>query len=201
MPYRWAFFHGFLWSVFAFLCIAMVVIYRHVKMKEQKMKRYKYSSQRKQSRRFANQACFYVIIYFFNWIFSMIQWTIQQQTGLVYTPILFLQTIFVPSAGFFNALVYIRPRYLRFRENNPTLSFCQRMTAFLRYMWTGESATFGSSAGVIVGSGVEKQEEFKNSEDKVNFDGCEVDRLGRSDSAKSSASSDSQQPFVGSYLE
>jgi len=53
----------------------------------------------------------------------MLQWVLVERTGKVWTPVLFLQTIFVPLAGFFNTLVYLRPRYLRFRHENADMSF------------------------------------------------------------------------------
>jgi len=42
-----------------------------------------------------------------------------------------LFAIFFPLQGFFNALVYFRPRYLRYRQENPEVNMC----SLLSEMW------------------------------------------------------------------
>jgi len=129
--YRWAFFHGPLWAVFGFSVIAMIMMYLSVKKQERAVAAYRMPadpSRRLASSHFAAQACFYIAVFFLTWIFPMVQWVLIEKTGKVYTPILFLQTIFVPLAGFFNFLVYLRPRYRKFRQDHPEISFVFAMS-------------------------------------------------------------------------
>jgi len=100
---------------------------------------------RKVSRRFAQQALFYAIVFCMTWIWSMVNWVVDQKNGFVYTPIIFLQAVFVPSQGFFNTLVYLRPRYLRIRQRHSELSFLQVVQAVCRAVF-GIKATNSSSS-------------------------------------------------------
>jgi len=69
------------------------------------------------SRKFAVQASFYVAAFFVTWIFPMVQFAyIQTSDGTLLFPLLALTVIFAPLQGFFDALIYIRPRYIRYKE-------------------------------------------------------------------------------------
>lgn len=110
------------------MCVSMILIYQNVKSQE-KGPRAPYnlgSRRRRKSEQVAAQGAFYILAYFFTWIFFMVNGSIQQQrTGYVYICILVLQTKFVPLMECFNAMVYIRPRYIGFRRQCPHLSFWQ----------------------------------------------------------------------------
>ena len=152
--YRWAFFHAFLWAIFFFVVVAMIAMYRMVRQQEKDVAKYRVTrrplSNHHHSRRgpglqdlasaqFAKQAFFYIAVYFLTWVFPMVQWVLERETGNIYIPIIFLQAILVPMQGFLNALVYVRPRYLKYRreKNNSTesLSFGQ----LLRNGWKGST--------------------------------------------------------------
>ena len=68
------------------------------------------------SRRVATQAILYQFSFFITWIFPMVQFVVSFQTGDLYFPILVLTVIFTPLQGFGDALIYFRPRYLRYRQ-------------------------------------------------------------------------------------
>ncbi|CAJ1953969.1 unnamed protein product [Cylindrotheca closterium] len=79
------------------------------------------TSSRKQKRhnlsqRFASQAWFYILAFCLTWIFPMITFVIAEVTGYLYFPLLATTVVFNPMQGFFNCLIYIKPRYMRYRE-------------------------------------------------------------------------------------
>ena len=47
----------------------------------------------------------------------------QTVQGKTYYPLLVLMAIFFPLQGFFNAIIYLRPRYLKHKSANPNRSF------------------------------------------------------------------------------
>lgn len=81
--------------------------------------------QAKRKRAVAVQAFLYVAAYFFTMTWAVIVRILESnspkeedETGR-YFPLLVLTNIFTPLQGFFNLFVYSRPRYLRFRKENP----------------------------------------------------------------------------------
>lgn len=115
---RWAFFHAFLWASFLFMAIALIIIYSKIFAIESKTLSSRLSDDNKLtlSRRFAAQAVLYVVSFFAAWIFTMIQWCISSASGDLYYPILVVTVILNPLQGFFNFLIYFRPRFIRLRK-------------------------------------------------------------------------------------
>jgi len=70
----------------------------------------------KLSRRFGSQAAFYILAFFLSWIFPMVMFLVAEVTGYLLYPLLVTTVVFNPMQGFFNCLIYIRPRYIRYRE-------------------------------------------------------------------------------------
>jgi hypothetical protein len=66
---------------------------------------------------FAMQALLYCCAYGITWFFPTTMYILREfvQTP-VYIPLLYLINIFLPLQGFWNAFIYIRPRYLRYRR-------------------------------------------------------------------------------------
>lgn len=85
-----------------------------------------------QSRQIASQAMFYVGSFYLTFAFP--SWTRIYQLTMNKQPpfaVIALFAIFFPLQGFFNALVYFRPRYLRYRKENPDVKIC----LLLSEMW------------------------------------------------------------------
>lgn len=137
--YRWAFFHAILWACFAYVSIAMLLIYLKIRRAEvvsrqyrepednlniecttasQQEKKQKNEYSRRLSRRFGVQACYYVAAFCVTWIFPMAQFVVTQRNGHLYFPLLALTVVFNPLQGFWNAMIYIRPRYLAYRKRS-----------------------------------------------------------------------------------
>jgi hypothetical protein len=118
--YRWVFFHAELLAMFGFTAVSLFIIYRFILVRERAIDRYRISEQEKKnrvlSRQFAVQASAYVAAFFISWIFPMVRIIVAELTDQIYTPLIFLIVVFAPLQGFFNALIYLRPRYLKYRR-------------------------------------------------------------------------------------
>jgi len=80
---------------------------------------------RKLSREFAIQALLYCSFFFLAFTFGAINVIcVNWGPKRPYFPLMVLQTIFGPLQGFFNFLVYFRPRYLAARKDDRDKSFC-----------------------------------------------------------------------------
>ncbi|CAB9524745.1 expressed unknown protein [Seminavis robusta] len=89
---------------------------RTASFKQRKRKQQQHKKQ-KLSRRFAEQAFWYILSFFLAWIIPMAQFAVTQAPeGTLYYPLLALTVILNPLQGMWNALIYIRPRYLRYRQ-------------------------------------------------------------------------------------
>ena len=120
--YRWSFFLVELWLGFLLSGAAMFLMYRTVRQHEKQMERYEYSGSSSDSgkqtlsRRVAIQAMYYILFFFLTWAFPLVQFAVSERTGHTYFPLLTLTVIFAPFQGFFNSIIYIRPRYLQHRR-------------------------------------------------------------------------------------
>lgn len=82
---------------------------------------------RQRSRKFANQAALYVTFFFVTWIFPTVQGSINSFVGTGFSYLLVLITLIVPLQGFFNALIYLRPRYLKQLKKEKGVSVWERL--------------------------------------------------------------------------
>merc|ERR1712238_554489 len=108
--------------------------------------------QNERSKAVANQGLFYAGTFAFVWLFGTIT-RFMQLIGLKAPwPIIFLFAIFTPSQGFFNFLVYIRPRILKYFA-------VKKKKEALKKKAAGESASgFSSTVSMIRVSGMEDDE-------------------------------------------
>uniref|UniRef100_A0A7S1YKU2 Uncharacterized protein n=1 Tax=Grammatophora oceanica TaxID=210454 RepID=A0A7S1YKU2_9STRA len=81
----------------------------------------------KNSRKFFNQAALYVSFFMITWIFMTIQASLQAFLETGYSYLVVLLTIFTPLQGFFNTLIYVRPRYLEYRKKHPEATLCKSL--------------------------------------------------------------------------
>ena len=68
------------------------------------------------SSRLARQGYFFFIVWFLVWIASTIHWIVHSFTGTIYVPLLLIMSGSPPSQGFADFLVYIRPMYVNYRN-------------------------------------------------------------------------------------
>jgi len=103
-----------------------------------------HSSPRK-SREIAGQAMFYVGSFYLTFLFP--SWTRFDQMLYGSSPfaVIALFSVIFPMQGFFNACVYFRPRYLRYRKLNPDVNIC----SLLSKIWQNSCYTSGAVAPAI----------------------------------------------------
>jgi len=121
--YRLAFMYGWVWTILLYVSISMFAIFRHASDVEKQSDEFRRGHKKKMSESVRFKALLYVGSLFSTWIFGSITRLLQMITGKVYTPLLFLLVIFFPLSGFFNFLIYFRPRYLEQREANEDKKF------------------------------------------------------------------------------
>lgn len=128
--YRWLFFYGPLWIIIFFSSIIMTQIYHHVWTEERVSRRWRNSivdthaklgekKLKKMTSRVFWQAIHYEFVFYVTWTIPTIFQTIQQVNGM--PPgfgVLLATCFFTPLAGFFNFTIYIRPRYIKYMEDN-----------------------------------------------------------------------------------
>ncbi|KAL7530997.1 hypothetical protein ACHAXR_003792 [Thalassiosira sp. AJA248-18] len=106
----------------------MVVLYSTVHQQTERNRRYTTNaempaSSRRTRKQVSNQAFLYISAYYLVNLFPTIQLIIKSITGGGYFAIYFLNGFFFPMQGIFNAIIYLRPRYLRYKQEQPSASF------------------------------------------------------------------------------
>ena len=142
--YRLAFY--FIWIWLSFICVTfcMAMVYITVWKQTRRMDRYNVkgvnlSTERQSNvRRVAVQAALYVGAFYMTIIFPSIVRMAQARWNCTseYFPLSILTVTFYPLQGFWNLIIYIRPRYLRYRKEHKGSSIMQVAGAAL-------SRTFG----------------------------------------------------------
>eukprot|EP00571_Detonula_confervacea_P012427 CAMPEP_0172304196 /NCGR_PEP_ID=MMETSP1058-20130122/5628_1 /TAXON_ID=83371 /ORGANISM="Detonula confervacea, Strain CCMP 353" /LENGTH=431 /DNA_ID=CAMNT_0013015321 /DNA_START=305 /DNA_END=1600 /DNA_ORIENTATION=+ len=118
--FRWVH-YAIIWSAILLVTAGMYSIYRMVKRQEliqsQEMNA-EVVYRGTKSKKVAIQAALFVGALYLTWIFTTITRIYQIATGNNSYVLLVLMAIFFPLQGFFNCLVYLRPRYLRSKSRN-----------------------------------------------------------------------------------
>ena len=83
------------------------------------------TSKNKRSRRMARQAFLYLLNFFLAYVGTTARSVVEAFDGTVPFGLWCFMYIFLPWQGFWNAIIYIRPRYMRNREKNPNMSIWQ----------------------------------------------------------------------------
>jgi len=132
--YRWAFLYGFVVFAFLWLLFCMICVWTAVLAQERKLDKYKQEGEevrRKHSRIIASQALFYVTAFAIPWVWGLAinlfpppNSTSESNLEVEMYVRIFNAAVF-PLQGLLNALVYVRPRYLRMRRKHKGLSTLQ----------------------------------------------------------------------------
>ncbi|KAL3815478.1 hypothetical protein ACHAXA_000715 [Cyclostephanos tholiformis] len=113
--FRWVH-SGIIWSAIFLIALGMYSIYRKVREEERMQSRDDdgaEDSRGRKSRQVAKQALLFVGALYLTWIFTTISRIYNILTGKQSFLLQVLMAIFFPLQGFFNCLIYLRPRYLR----------------------------------------------------------------------------------------
>ena len=129
--YRFAFKYGIVWANIAYVSFTLCLIYRSVLKTERHSDKYnlrrasKENFRRKErerrfkrSKQVANQALMYVGALILTFAFGTAVRVLQFHDHHVGFELMFLMTFFNPLQGFFNMMIFLRPRYLLFRKTD-----------------------------------------------------------------------------------
>ena len=103
----------------------MYWIYAHVRNQEKQMRKYAGSvtedskKQMANHTRIKNQAFMYVGAVLVTWLFPTLFQLVIVIAGKFPYPLLLLTAIFVPIQGLLNLIVFIRPKFIRYRREDP----------------------------------------------------------------------------------
>lgn len=114
--FRWIH-YAIVWSSIVIVTYNMASIYFAVRLQEEVVRNTLITNTaRKKSRAVAEQACFYICALYLTWAFTSA--TRISQTTFKYNSyeLLVLMATFFPLQGFWNALIYFRPRYKKIHQ-------------------------------------------------------------------------------------
>jgi hypothetical protein len=121
--FQWAFYYGPVFVMIMVVTILMFNVYAGVLIREKKVEKYIYrenseeKAKRKRSKQVAIQGMWYLAPFYLTWVFP-ITYQLTAAIGNIHVPALSALTgFFIPFQGVLNFIVYIRPRYLRYRRN------------------------------------------------------------------------------------
>jgi hypothetical protein len=138
------FYHAYLFPSFGFVSAAMLWMHWNIRKTERNSERYRLvpknavlgtsslntnaavpqrrraeqerneQRKRRMSRRFVEQAWYFVFAFLITWVFPLTSYlTLIQEDGALSFEMLCLNVFFSPLQGFWNACIYIRPRYIQ----------------------------------------------------------------------------------------
>jgi hypothetical protein len=126
--YRFAFFFAPLWASILFCIVAMILVHKTMKKSEATYKKFKYSQTNKKRRKGSvevkRQSIRYSFAFFFVWTFPTIA-RVVQFFDEVHPILVVLSGTTIGMQGFFNALIYFRPRYAK----------CVKHKSWYRRVW------------------------------------------------------------------
>ena len=126
----------------------MYWVYAHVRNQENQMNKYASSTtiseerkkQMTHQRRVKNQAAMYVGAFLITWLFPTLFQLVIVIAGKFPYPLLLLTAIFVPIQGLLNLIVFIRPKFMRYKEKNPGTNMIVAWFQMLYLEVTGTAA-------------------------------------------------------------
>jgi len=150
-----AFYYAPLWLVILLVSGLMYWVYATVRKQEIAMKKYAGSivseeerASRKekmtQSKKVAMQAFHYVGAFFVTWTFPTLFQIVIVSASKFPFPLLFLTALFVPIQGLLNLIVFIRPKFIRYRTRYPAGN---GLVAWFRMLHMEVKGTYDSDIG------------------------------------------------------
>ena len=152
--FQWVFYYGPVFVMIAVVTLLMFNVYAGVLIREKKVEKYIYrensqqAAKRKRSKQVAIQGMWYLAPFFLTWVFP-ITYQLTAAIGNMHVPALSALTgFFIPFQGVLNFIVYIRPRYLRYRRNADNVSEPFRERSGRGFFLATLSSAFLSSRAV-----------------------------------------------------
>jgi len=144
--YQWAFFFGPLWASIGLVMICMFIVVSKVRQVERRTSVWIAESQRKMAhtKKIAVQSYFYVGAFLITWFWPTAARIVQLCNLEIGIPawMVTLAGCFIPIQGFFNAVVYFRPRFINCSVDHSDKSKCWVMS---RIMWVSLCCCFNAN--------------------------------------------------------
>jgi len=165
--YRWAFFYVELWLIIVIVTVIMMAVVVNVVQTANKTTRYSVQTTNKTKRysfrgmdaklstTVKKQALYYVSAFYVTWLALTILRILQTADVQVPYAIFVLAVLLTPLQGFFNFLIYMKPRYLRYRRRRRKKQ--QKMELSGKNSQFRASMNFGASHvqnGLVVSSSI-----------------------------------------------
>lgn len=125
-----AIFYGPIWALIIIVTVIMASVYASVRKLEKKNERYTASQpsskskadSAKKSRMVAKQGLWYLLPFYVTWIFPVVTEITELVTANYYDPMVILVSFFLPFQGFLNFIIYMRPRFMKYRKQHQSWS-------------------------------------------------------------------------------
>lgn len=121
--YQWTFLFAPVWVCVGFVTLVMISLYVQMRALERANNRYSIgpNSSRKHERstQIAVQGMLYVLAFYITWFFPSIQRITEFTADKNYFAVQMLDASLLPLQGLLNALIYVRPRFIRYRKKYP----------------------------------------------------------------------------------
>ena len=125
---QWAIFYGPIWALIIIVTAIMASVYASVRKLERKNLRYSGSQSSskaesaKKSRMVAKQGLWYLLPFYATWVFPVVTEITEMVTAQYFNPMVILVAFFLPFQGALNFIIYMRPRYIKYRKQHQSWS-------------------------------------------------------------------------------
>jgi len=191
--YQWAFYYAPLWAVIVTVTVLMYWVYHSVRQQESAMDKYtnrRPSITKMKSRRLAYhkriawQAVYYVGAFLVAWFWPTVFQIVIVSANIFPWWLLFLTALFVPCQGLLNLIVFVRPRYIQYRQKNPEKMFIVAWFTMLK------EELFGKPVGAIQTTRV--QTSYRNPNEQSQYPHDDDDGFDRADDEEEGENEDEE---------
>ena len=133
---QWAIFYGPIWALIIIVTIIMASVYASVRKLEKNNSKYVYAgsqtsanssnkkgqSSAKKSRMVAKQGLWYLLPFYATWVFPVATEITEMITAKYFDQMVILVAFFLPFQGALNFVIYMRPRFIKYRKKHPSWS-------------------------------------------------------------------------------
>jgi len=124
---------------FFIVFISMILVYLSMHNNYIRMRKYSFRGQHspgvlsllKEKQKTAKQATLFVLAFFLTWIIPFVNVVLILSNKTVPFCTALIQGLLMPLQGFWNALIYIRPTFVKLRKENPDRTLCWIMKAII----------------------------------------------------------------------
>ena len=127
---QWAIFYGPIWALIIIVTFIMASVYASVRKLEKANSKYTGSQtsskadSAKRSRMVAKQGLWYLFPFYATWVFPVATEITEMATAQYFNPMVILVAFFLPFQGALNFIIYMRPRFIKYRKKHQSWNIC-----------------------------------------------------------------------------